>query len=195
MRRRSVSASSLDRVDVAGELDAIDGEGGLVEQRVEQAALGRGQQRPGQILLDAGHAELATACPQGEEQAGGAGQIVRAAAGGRVVAPAPVGGGEVVGVEPILGRVGRLHGEAALLGQQEHDLGLEHDRDLVGGGPEQVVDHGDRGQLLGEGIEGRARARPPAWRSGSGLACGLQCRWPGPRRRKTGPDRPRSRDR
>ena len=134
----------LGRVDIAGELHAVDGKGGLVEQRVEQAALGRRQQRPGQILLDAGHAELAAAGPQGEEQAGGAGQIVRAAAGGRVVAPAPIGGGEVVGVEPILGRVGGLHGEAALLGQQEHDLSLEHDRDLIGGGPEQVVDRPPR---------------------------------------------------
>ncbi len=149
----------LGRVDVAGELDAVDGERGLVEQRVEQAALGRRQQRPGQILPDAGHAELAAAGAQGQEQARCPGQVVRAAAGGRVVAPAPFGRGEVVGVELVLGRVGRQHGELAVLGQQEHDLGLEHDRHLVGGGPEQVVDRRHAGELLGEGVERRGARR------------------------------------
>ena len=158
VRRRSVSARSLVAIDVAGELDAVDGERGLVEQRVEQAALGRGQQRPGQVLADAGHAQLAAAGAQGEEQAGCAGEVVRAAAGGRVVAPAPFRRGEVVGVELVLGRVGGQHRELAVLGQQEHDLGLQHDGHLVGGGPEQVVDRGDAVQLPGEGVEGR-RAR------------------------------------
>ena len=64
VRRRSVSASSLVASTSRASWTRSIGKGGLVEQRVEQAALGRGQQRPGQILLDAGHAELAAAGAQ-----------------------------------------------------------------------------------------------------------------------------------
>ena len=154
----------LGRIDVAGELDAVDGESGLIQERVEQAAFRRRQERPGQVLAEAGHAQLAAAGAQGQEQARCPRKIVRAAAGGRVVAPAPFRRGEVVVVELVLGRVGGQHGELAVLGQQEHDLGLQHHRHLVGGGPKQVVDRRHAIELLGEGIEGRGCAAA-SWRA------------------------------
>ena len=96
----------LGRIDVVGELDAVDGERGLVQECIEQPALRRSQERPGQVLAEAGHAELAAAGAQRQEQARCSRKIVRAAAGGRVVAPAPFRRGEVVVVELVLGRVG-----------------------------------------------------------------------------------------
>ena len=99
-----------------------------------------------------------------QEQPLGAGQRVGAAAGRAVVLPGPVGGGEIGLVERVLRRVAGLDRDRAVLRQQQHHAHLQHQRDLVGGGPQHVVERAGAGELAAEGVErlGGARRAPIA---------------------------------
>ena len=95
-----------------------------------------------------------------QEQALGARQRIGAAAGGAIVLPGPVGGGEIGLVERVLRRIAGLDGDRAVLRQQQHDAHLQHQRGLVGGRPEHVVERADARELAAEGVERLGGARP-----------------------------------
>ena len=133
----------------------------LIDQRIEQPALVGREQRAGLVAVDADDADGAAAGAHRQEQALRAGQRVRAAPGGAVVLPGPFRRGEIGLVEHVLRRIAGLDGDRAVLGQQQHDPHLQHQRGLVGRRPEHVVERADAGELAAERVErfGRARAR------------------------------------
>ena len=88
------------------------------------------------------------------------GQRIGAAAGGAVVFPGPFRRREVGAVENVLRRITRLDGDGAVFGQQQHDAHLEHQRGLIGGGPQHVVERRRAGKLAAERVERLGRARP-----------------------------------
>ena len=96
---------ALDTVHVLDQQHALDGERALVDQRIEQAALVRRQQRAGLVVVDADDADRATPGTHRQEQAFGAGQRVGAAAGRAIIAPGPVGGRQIGLVEFVLRRI------------------------------------------------------------------------------------------
>ena len=95
-----------------------------------------------------------------QEQPLGARQRVRAAPGRAVVAPGPVGGGEIGLVELVLRRIAGLHGQHAVLRQQQHHPHLQHQRGLVGGRPQHVVQRRGARELAAEGVERFGGAHP-----------------------------------
>ena len=95
-----------------------------------------------------------------QEQPLGAGQRVRAAAGRAVIAPGPVGGGQIGLVELVFRRIARLHGQDAVLRQQQHHPHLQHQRGLIGGRPQHVVQRRGARELAAEGVERFRRAHP-----------------------------------
>ena len=154
-------------LDVGDEVDALDGDGRLVGQGVEQAALLRGEQRAGALGVEADDADGAAGGAQRHEQAAGARQRVGAAAGGAVVLVAPAGGGDVGGLERVLGRIAGADRDRAVgVGQQQDHLHAELRGHLVGGGPEHVVELGGAGELAAEGVE---------LLGGAGAALGRHC--------------------
>ena len=144
---------ALDPVDVLDQAHALDRKCGLIDQGIQQAPLVRRQQRAGSVAVDAEDADDAAPGSHRQEQPLGAGQRIGVAAGGAVLLPGPAGGGEVGLLERILRRVAGLDGDGAVLGQQQHDPHLQHQRRLVGGGPERIVEGADAGQLAAEGVE------------------------------------------
>ena len=150
---------ALDAVHVLDQMHALDRQRALVDQGVEQAALVGRQQRPGLVAVDADDADGAAAGAHRQEQPLGAGQRVGAAPGGPVVLPRPFGGREIRVVERVLGRIAGLDGDRAVLRQQQHDAHLQHQRGLIGGRPQHVVERADAGQLAAEGVERLRRAR------------------------------------
>ena len=66
-------------------------------------------------------------------------------------------------LERVLRRIAGADRDRAVgVGQQQHDLHVEQRGDLVGGGPEHVVEGGGAGELAAEGVErlGGAGAAP-----------------------------------
>ena len=163
-RRRSVSIAALDAVDVLDEMDALDRQRALVDQRIQQPPLLGRSSGPGSSLPMPRMPIGAAAGAHRQEQPLGAGQGVGVAAGGAVLLPGPLGGGQVGLVERVLRRIAGLDGDRAVLGQQQDDAHLQHRGDLVGRGPEHVVERAGAGQLAAEGVERlRSCARAP-WR-------------------------------
>src|SRR5664279_561819 len=76
------------------------------------------------------------------------------------IAPRPVRGGKVSLVQFVFGRIAGLDGEDAVLGQQQHHPHLQHQRDLVGGRPQYVVQRRGARQLAAEGVERFGGAHP-----------------------------------
>ena len=106
-RSRSASTVRLAR-RVLDQMDALDRQRRLVDQRVEQAPLVGREQRAGLVAVDADDADGAAAGAHRQEQPLGAGQRIGAAPGGAVVLPGPFGGGEIGLVERVLGRIAGL---------------------------------------------------------------------------------------
>ena len=98
-RRRSASARALGLVQIVDEVDALDGKSRLIDEGIEQAALVRGEQRPGLVAVDADDADGATAGAHGQEQPLGSGQRIRAAPRRPIVLPSPFRRGEIGLVE------------------------------------------------------------------------------------------------
>ena len=98
---------ALDAVHVLDQQHPLDRERALIDQRIQQAALIRRQQRAGPVVVDADDADRAAPGPHRQEQPLGARQRVRAAPGRAIVAPGPVGGGEIGLVEFVLRRIAR----------------------------------------------------------------------------------------
>ncbi len=163
--QRGTQAVGLDgplgALQVLDQMDALDRERALVDQRVEQAPLVGGEQRPRLVAVDADDADGATAGPHRQEQPLGARKRVRAAPGRPVVFPRPVGRREVGLVERVLGRISGLHRDGPVLGQQQHDADLQHQGGLIGRGPQHVVERADARELAAEGIERLDRAGAP----------------------------------
>ena len=65
----------------------------------------------------------------------------------------PFGRGEIGLIQRVFGRIGRLHGDRPVPGQQQDDVDLEHRGDLERRRPQQVVQHGRAGELAGKEIE------------------------------------------
>ena len=157
---------ALRPVHVLDEMDALDRERALVDQRVEQPALVGREQGARLVAVDPDDADRPAAGPHRQEQPLGARQRVGAAAGIAVVLPGPFGRGDVGFAQHVLGRVSGLDDDGALLGQQDHHPHLEHQRDLVGGRPQHVVERADAGELAAEGVERIGGARPRHRRGG-----------------------------
>ena len=158
---------ALDPVHVLDQQHPFDRQRALIHQRIEQPALVRRQQRACLVVVDADDADRAAAGSHRQEQALGARQRIRAAPGRAVVAPGPVRGGKIGLVELILGRIARLHGQDAVLGQQQHHPHPEHQRGLIGGRPQHIVQRRGARELAAEGVK-RFRGPHPADR-GDGL--------------------------
>ena len=141
-------------------MHALDRQRRLVDQRVEQAPLVRRQDGAGLVGVDADHADRAASRAHGQEQALGAGQVLRPAAGRAVALPGPFGCRQIGFAQRVLGRIARLDGDRTVLRQQQHDPHLQHQRDLIGRRPQHVVQRADAGQLAAEDVERLGRARP-----------------------------------
>ena len=152
-------------VHVLDQVDALDGERGLIDQGVEQTALIGGEQRAGLVAVDPDDADRAAAGPHRQEQALRARERVRAAPGGPIVLPCPFRRRDIGLVEHVLGRIAGLDGDGAVLRQQQHDPHLQHQRGLVRRRPKHVVEGADPRQLAAERVEQfRPRARAHARR-------------------------------
>jgi hypothetical protein len=110
--RRQQGASQLfgfggkaGRFDIRRKIDPFDGEGGLIGQRIQQAALIGREQRPGPVIVEPNHGHRAPAGVHGQKQPLGAGQGIGAPARGAVVLPAPFGRGEIGIAQHVLGRI------------------------------------------------------------------------------------------
>ena len=169
-RRRSASAARMAVSTSSTRLTRSIATAAWSDERVEQAALLGGEQRAGALGVEADDADGAAGGAQRHEQAAGAGQRVGAAAGGAVVLVAPVRRGDVGGLERVLGRIAGADRDRAVgVGQQQDHLHVELRGDLVGGGPEHVVERRGAGELAAEGVErlggaGAAPGRSRAWR-------------------------------
>ncbi len=161
-QQRGAQAVGLGRalrpLQVLDQTDALDRERALIDQRIEQAPLIGGEQRSRLVAVDADDADGAAAGSHRQEQTLGARQRVRAAPGRAVVLPGPVRGGEIGLVERILRRIAGLHGDRAVLRQQQHDAHLEHQGGLIGRRPKHVVERADAGELAAECVEQLDRA-------------------------------------
>ena len=79
---------------------------------------------------------------------------------GRLCSQAQLAAARSALIEHVLGRIAGLDGDRAVLGQQQDDPNLQHQGDLVGRGPEHVVEGADAGELAAEDVERLGRARP-----------------------------------
>ena len=86
---------ALDPVHVLDQQHAFDRERALIDQRIQQAALIRRQQRARPVVVDADDADRAAPGAHRQEQPFCARQRIRAAPGGTIIVPGPVGGGEI----------------------------------------------------------------------------------------------------
>ena len=147
-------------VEIVHEMNALDGQRRLVDQRVEQAALVGGEKRARLVAVDADDADDAAAGAHGQKQPLGARQRIGAAAGGAIMVPGPFRRGKIGLIENVLGRIPGLDGKGAIVGQQQDDPDFEHQRRLIGARPKHVVERAGAGQLAAEGIERLGGARP-----------------------------------
>ena len=157
-RSRSVSAVRSTAVHVLDEADALDGERGLVHQRVEQAALVGGQQRAracrcrcrrrrwrrGRCASAGTAAWRRAACRSRGRRRGRSPRSISPRRDRPRRACPPADSRPCTAIEP-------------LLRQQQHDAHFEHQRDLIGGRPQHVVERAGAGELAAEGIERRRR--------------------------------------
>ncbi len=140
-------------VDVAHQVDPFHRQRRLVGQGVQQPLPVRGQQRPRLVTVDAEHARRATPGVHGQEQPLAAGQGVGATAGRPVVLPRPARRRQVAAVQGVVGREPGLHRQAVRTRQQHHHPHVEHQRHLVHGRPQHVVQRPRGGQLAAELVQ------------------------------------------
>ena len=136
-------------VEIVHKMNALDGQRGLVDQRVEQAPLVGREKRTRLVAVDADDAHDAAAGAHGEKQPLGAWQRVGAAPGRAIMVPSPFCRGEIGLIENVLGRIPCLDGKSAVVGQQQDDADLQHQGRLVGARPEHVVERAGAGQACG----------------------------------------------
>ena len=149
-----------DAFHVFDEMHALDRQRRLVDQGVEQAPLVRRQDGARLVRVDADHADRAASRAHGQEQALGAGQVLRPATGRAVALPCPFGRRQIGFAQRILRRIACLDGNRTVFGQQQHDAHLQHQRDLIGRRPQHIVQRADAGQLAAEDVERLGRSRP-----------------------------------
>ena len=142
-------------VDLPGQPHALDGHGGLIHQRIQKAPLVRREQhfRP----LAAGQADdahRARAGAQGRNKRFAPGSVSEPRPAGRLFSKDHFAAPSSASVEIVLGREAGLHAQYPVrLRQHDHHIGLQRMRDLVGRGPEQIVQRDDAGELLRENVE------------------------------------------
>ena len=151
---------ALDAIHILDQPDPLNCERALIPQRVEQPALIGAEQRSRLVAVDTHDADGAAPGMHRQKQALGAGQRIGAAAGCAIVLPGPSRGGKVGAVENVFRRVAGLHRNGTLFGQQQNHPYLEHQRGLIGGRPQHVVERRSAGKFAAEGIERLGRARP-----------------------------------
>ena len=157
-------------VHVLDQVDALDGERGLIDQGVEQTALIGSEKRAGLVAVDPHDADSAAAGPHRQEQALRSRERVRAAPGDPVVLPCPFRRRDIRLVEDVLGRIAGLDDNGAVLRQQQHDPHLQHQRGLVRRRPEDVIEGADPRQLAAERVEQFHRAHALARGHGLGAS-------------------------
>ena len=138
---------------------------GLVDQRVEQPPLVRRQQWTRLIAVDANDADGRPAGSHGKKQPFAPGTC-RPPPRGTIVAASPFGRRHVRIGQDVFRRIARLHGGSASSGNSSTTRSLSMDGDLKGGGPQQVVERTDAGELATKGIKrlgrlGALRQRQP----------------------------------
>ena len=151
---------ALGPVQIVDEVDTLNGKSRLIDEGIKQAALVGGEQRSGLVAVDADDADGAAAGAHGQEKALGAGQRIRAAPRRPIVLPSPFRRGEIGFVENVLRRITGPDGDRAVLGQQQHDADLQHQRRLVCRRPKQIVEGADAGELAAEHVKRLGGARP-----------------------------------
>ena len=181
----------LGLVEIVDKVHALDGKRGLVDQRVEQAALVRREQRARLVAVDADNPHDAAAGAHGEKQPLGAWQRVGAASGRAIMVPSPFRRGEISLIENVLGWITCLDGKGAIFRQQQDDADLEHQRRLIGARPKHVVERAGAGQLAAEGYRATRWCAPGPWRLWQ--ACALAPRHWRPRPPRSRKTRPQSR--
>ena len=133
---RSRSRSALRRASSmsSARVQALDGDRRLVDQRIEQPALGGVSSAPFLRRQDADHADRRAAGADRHEQPARAGQGVGAAAGRVVVLPGPARRGEV-GIARARSSGGKAargtSGPSSGFGHQDDDLGVQQAGELV----------------------------------------------------------------
>ena len=96
------------------------------ESASKQAALLGGQEWTRTLAVEADDADGAASGAERHEEPAGAGEVVGAAPGGPVGLEAPLRGGDVGGLERVLGRVTGTHRDRAVrVGQKQHHLHVE----------------------------------------------------------------------
>ena len=142
--QRGAQAIGLDPafglIEIVHEMNALDGQRRLVDQRVEQAALVGGKKRTWLVAVDADDADDAAAGAHGQKQPLGARQRIGATSGRPIMVPGPFGGGKIGLIENVLGRISGSYGKGAVFRQQQDDPDFEHECSLVGARPEHVVE-------------------------------------------------------
>ena len=153
-------------VDILGQGQPLDGDGGLVADGLEQPAL-RGAELVARLERQhTDHADPGAAGADRHEQPAPARQGVGAATRRMVGVPRPAGRGEVGVAELAVGRKGGPRGELAipgiLLRHQDHDLGAQQPGKMGDHDPQQIVELDDARDLAAEGVElgGRTRLAP-----------------------------------
>ena len=142
------------------QIHPLDRQRRLVRQRVEQALLVGCQHRPGSSRS----MPITPTAPRpvciGRNSRFAPGSVSAPRPAGVVLLPAPARRGEVGVVQRVLRREAGAHHDAFLVRQQQHDAHLQHQRDLVDRGPQQIVEVRRHRQLAAEQIQllGGARA-------------------------------------
>ena len=140
-------------LEVGDQAGALERDGDLVDQQVEQPALRRGK-RAGVVPGDSEHAEPSLPGADRQEQPARGGQRGGAAAGRLAALPGPVGGGTVAHVEPVLGREGTDDLEPpAFAGRKQERIALERRAHVGDGSPGHVVESGGARHLPAEVVE------------------------------------------
>ncbi len=141
-------------VDVAGEADSLDGKCCLIAERFQQAVLIGAQQRTLPLGLEADDRRHAAAGMHGKEKPAGPAMRLALVARGAVAGPAPAGSGEIGFAQAAGRRVRRREDRfAALREQKQHDLEVQHQGDVVGARPEQILEGDGVVELAAEEIE------------------------------------------
>ena len=127
-------------VEIVHEMNALDGQCRLVDQRVEQPALVRGKKRTWLVAVYADDAHHAAAGAHGQKQPLGARQRIGATSGRPVMGPSPFCRGKIGLIDNILGWIPGSYRKAAVFRQQHDDPDFEHECSLIGTRPEHVVE-------------------------------------------------------
>ena len=127
-------------VDVAGEMDSLDGKRRLIAERLQQAPLIGAEQRTLPLGLEADDRDHAAAGMHGKEEPAGPGMRLAVTARGAVVGPAPAGGGEIGFAQEVCRGMRRREDQFALPRQQQDDSNIEHQGDVIAGRPDQILE-------------------------------------------------------